>query len=327
MPELRSALPYVSHLRVTKRPTQNWAPAGFQNQEGQDLYKQVTDLPGIECEITPYVISVVGTEENPREVSVKGPASQFRFPSRAFFETSLATLEALTTKTEQDVQAIANLTATIARQDVIWAETVLEAGGLPVLDVLWEEVYSDALDEFPTWRQPENPIQGIPLVVKEMQWNAHIPSESAKSIQLKLGVYPGKRVVVDGVETVVADESKTPTLYNLNFEDEQTKQQRLTRDTQIQQRIDALTAQIATLEAGPTKVQAQAELDRFTQEQAQRATVEQGELLSLVSNPSVATSLPALIMGIIGVLRNVQWPDLDMQAVQTRLADNLSAIR
>lgn len=326
MPELRSALPYVSHLKVTKRPTNKWVPTGRRSAEG-DEYVQDRDLPGIECEITPYVISVVGTEENPREVSVKGPATQFRFPSKAFLEAGLASLEALPVKTEQDTQAIAALTATIARTNVIWVEDVLAAVGLPGLDDLWATVYSDALDEFPTWRESENPVQGIPLVIKEMQWDARIPSESAKSIQLKIGVYPGKRVVVDGVETVVADESRTPELYTLNFEDAQTKQQRLNRDTQIQQRITALTAQIPTLEAGPEKAQAQAELDRFTQEQAQRATIEQGELLSLVSNPSVASSLPALIMGIVGALRSTHWPDLDMQAVQTRLADNLSAIQ
>ncbi len=311
MAELRSSLPYVSHLRVTKRPTQNWVSSGYQNREGQDLYQQVMDLPGIECEITPYM----GT--------VKGPATQFKFPSKAFFEAELAKLQAKPTKTEQETAAIANIQATIARTDVVWVETVLMAGGLPTLDALWATVFSDALDEFPTWREVEDAVGGIPIGIKEMQWDARIPYESAKAIQLKIGMYRMKRV---GTQWVI-DESVMPVIHTLNFEDEQTKAQRLSYNNQIQERVAQLTAQIAAMANGPAKVQAQAELDRFTQELAQRNAVEQGVLLDLVSNPSVQASLPALIMAIIGTLRTLHWPDLDMAVVQERLAENLSVIK
>lgn len=298
MAETRTALPYVSHLKVTKRPTQNWKPNGYQNREGQDLYQQVTDLPGIECEITPYM------------GSVKGPASQFRFPSKAFFETALAELNALPVKTEQDTAAIANLEATIARTDVVWVETVLMTGGLPTLDALWDTVYSDALDEFPTWKESDSPVNGIPLFIKEMQWDARIPFESAKSIQLKIGVFNNDQGF--GV----------PMLHTLNFEDEQTKKQRLAYNKQIEDRIAALTVQLETL-VGPQKAQAEAEIERFTKELAQRVAVENGVLLELVSNPSVQASLPALLLALIGTA----YPGIDMALVQSKLAENLSVIK
>lgn len=306
MPELRSALPYVSHLRVTKRPTQNWAPLGYQNREGQDLYQQVLDLPGIECEITPYM------------GYVKGPATQFKFPSKAFFEAELAKLQAKPTKTEQDNAAIANVQATIARKDVTWVETVLLAGRLPTLEALWSDVYSDALDEFPQWKEPEVVVAGIPLAIREMQWDAKIPFESEKSIELKIGVYRMKKVA----DKWVVDETSTPLLHTLNFEDERTKAQRLGYDKQIEDRIAQIQQQLESL-VGPQKAQAEAEIERFTKELAQRKAVTQGTLLGLVANPSVQQSLPALLMSLI----STAYPEVDMAVVQSKLAENLAAIK
>lgn len=165
MSEVRSTLPYISHLRVTKRPTQKWEPTGYQNQNGEDLYRQGVDLPGIECEVVRYM----GT--------VKGPATQYRFPLKAFFEEALEQLQAVPVKNEQTTKAIENLQQTIANPNTIWAETVLLAGNLPELRDLWKNVYSDALDEFDKWREPQGQIGGIPVYVKEMQWDARIPFE------------------------------------------------------------------------------------------------------------------------------------------------------
>jgi len=242
--------------------------------------------------------------------SVKGPATQFRFPSKMFFETALAELQALPVKTEQESSAITNLEATIARTDVIWVESVLMAAGLPTLDSLWKDVYSDALDEFPTWKEPEKPVNGIPLFIKEMQWDARIPYESAKSIQLKIGVFNNDEGL--GV----------PMLHTLNFEDEQTKKQRLAVNKQIEDRIAQLTAQLESL-TGTQKTQAEAEIERFTKELEQRQAVEQGVLLDLVSNPSVQSSMPALLLALIGAA----YPGIDMAEVQSRLAANLAAIK
>ncbi len=84
-------------------------PTGYKDQQGQDLYQQVTDLPGIEVEITPYM------------GEIKCPGQPFRFPLRKFFEDAKAELEAKTNKTEQETAAIDQLQATINRTDVIGA--------------------------------------------------------------------------------------------------------------------------------------------------------------------------------------------------------------
>mgnify|MGYP000311272987 CR=1 FL=1 len=225
MAETRYALPYISHLRVTKRPTRNWVPAGYQNKEGQDLYKQVTDLPGIECEITPYM----GT--------VKGPATQYRFPSKAFFEAALAEVVA-GPQNEQTKEVQANLEATIARKDIVWAEEVLMAGGLPVLDDLWATVFSDALDEFPSWNEKSNGDKGIPLEVKEMQWDARIPADGPKSITLKIGLF--------------SPTSPEPALSTLQYEDAETTKQRTAMNSQMVNRIAQIEANVASLPEGPS---------------------------------------------------------------------------
>jgi len=304
MPELRSALPYISHLRVTKRPTRDWAPSGYQNREGQDLYQQVTDLPGIECEITPYM------------GSVKGPASQFKFPSKAFFEKALDDLDAKPTKTEQDTAAITNIEATIARTDIVWAETILLAGSLPTLDSLWESVFSDALDEFPTWKEPETAVGGIPLFVKEMQWDARMPFESSKSILLKVGLYDNDQ------------ELGNPQLYTLNFEDSTTKSQRQSYSAQLERRIDQLSDEIEAIkeEQSAARIQKVQELARFQSEKSQRDAIENGLMTDLLANVSVQQSLPALLLSIIGTLKAQHWPDLDMKVVQERLLLSLADI-
>lgn len=302
--EVRSALPYVSHLRVTKRPTRKWEPTGYQNQNGEDLYRQGVDLPGIECEVTPYM------------GSVKGPASTYRFPLKAFFETALAELQSLPQKNDQVNAAIANLQATIANTDTIWAESILLAGGLPTLSALWQDVFSDALDEFTEWSEPETASGGIPLYVREMQWEARIPYESAKSITLKVGLFNNDQ------------DSGDPALYTLSFEDASTRAQREKYSTQLQQRIDQLTAEIAALPAGPSesRTQKEQELSRYQSEKAQRDAVENGLMSDLLANASVQQSLPTLLLAILGSLRAVYWPDLDMATVQAKLAETLGEL-
>lgn len=300
MTETRYALPYVSHLRVTKRPTRNWVPSGYQNQEGQELHKQITDLPGIECEITPYM------------GSVKGPASQFKFPSKQFFEDALAEIT-LVPVTDQSAAAKTNLEATLARTDIVWAETILLTGGLPTLAALWEDVFSDALDEFSEWSE-QTVKAGIPLSIKEMQWDARIPAEGAKSISLKVGTYSAT--------------SPEPTLTTLLFEDTTSRTQRLSYSIQLQNRITQLTTEVAALPKGPStaRTQKESELARFVAEKVQRDAVEVGSLPDLVANPSVMTSLPTLLMSIIGVIAAQQWPTLDLAVVEAKLTLALAAM-
>ncbi|XZE35426.1 hypothetical protein SH501x_000917 [Pirellulaceae bacterium SH501] len=302
--EVRSALPYISHLRVTKRPTRKWEPTGYQNQNGEDLYRQGVDLPGIECEITPYM----GT--------VKGPATNYRFPLKAFFEQALAELNAMNPKNDQVLTAITNLQATIANPDTIWAENILLAGNLPTLTSLWQDVFSDALDEFTEWSEPETSGGGIPLYVREMQWDARIPYESAKSITLKVGLFNNDQDQGD------------PALYTLSFEDAATRTQREAYTAQLQQRVDQLTTEIAALPEGPSeaRTQKEQELERFQAEKAQRDAVENGLMSDLLANASVQQSLPTLLLAIIGSLKAVYWPDLDMATIQTKLAESLGEL-
>lgn len=295
MSETRSAIPYISHLRLTKRPTRRWQPTGYTNRDGQDLYQQVTDLPGIEVEITPYM----GT--------VKGPAQQFRFPLKAFFEEALEAHEAIENPSTEQLKVIENLQATIARTDVTWAESILLAGELPALAALWADVFSDALDEFPSWAE-SNSGGGIPVELREMQWDARFPAEGAKSIDLNVGVFNGD-----------AD----PTVYALSFEDAASRDQRLAYDAQIAAEVDRLTAAVEAA-SGTEKTELQQQLDARIAEQEQRAKIERGLMSSLLAKPSVTASLPVLLMSIIGALKKTKWPSLDMGLVQQRMASALA---
>lgn len=297
MSETRSAIPYISHLRLTKRPTRRWQPTGYTNRDGQDLYQQVTDLPGIEVEITPYM----GT--------VKGPAQQFRFPLKAFFEEALQAHEAIENPSTEQLKVIENLQATIARADVTWAESILLAGELPTLAALWADVFSDALDEFPSWAE-SNSAGGIPVELKEMQWDARFPAEGAKSIDLNVGVFNGD-----------AD----PTVYSLSFEDSASREQRLAYDAQIEAEIDRLTAAVETAN-GTEKTELETQLTARENERDQRATIERGLMSDLLSKSSVQQSFPTLLVSILGALKQTKWPDLDMALVQQRLAAALGAM-
>lgn len=297
MPEIRQTLPYVSHLRVTKRPTRKLVPSGYQDQAGQELYKQIADLPGIECEITPYM------------GSVKGPATQFRFPSKAFFEDALAELQAMPVS-EQTTKSIGEIETTLARTDVHWAESVLLSKGLPPLDVLWESVFSDALDEFSQFEEQAVPFAGVPVTLKEMQWDARIPADGAKSIELKIGMF--------------SDTTPEPTITTLSFEDSATMKQREAYSAQLQARIDQVTAEIAKLPEGSSiaRTQQEATLAQYVIEKAQRDAVEVGSLISLVANPSVQASLPLLLLAII----ETAYPGIDMAIVQERLGAALAGL-
>lgn len=297
MPEIRNATPYISHLRVTKRPTQKWHPTGYQDSQGQDLYRQVPDLPGIECEITPYM------------GSVKGPSQQFRFPLKSFFETGLAELQAIEKPNEQVKKAIANLESDLARTDVTWAETVLMAGGLPTLAALWEDVFSDALDYFSEWEETGEK-DGIPIEIKEMQWDARIPWEGNRTIDLRVGMFAGKT---------------EPTIHTLSFEDAASRKGRENRMTQIVADIDRIEAELETAE-GERMTQLNQELESRNREKAQQESIERGLISDLVALPSVQSSLPTLLMSVLGVLKQTTWPELDLESAQAKLIEALTTI-
>ena len=289
-----------------KRPTNVWKPEGY-NQQGQEVGRVNTELPGIEVEVTPYI---TGSD-------VKGPASQHRFPGKKFLQDGLAELKAIENPNAQVTQAISNLETTLSEPGVIWAEDVLSAAQLGSLENLWDDIFSDALDQFPTWKEPEALTPGSKLALKQMQWDARLPYESAKLLQLRVGMYRTKKV--DGVLVEVGE----PTVKGLDFEDAATKAQRIGYNNQIQSRIDSLTAEIAALPDGTTKTQKQAEKERFENELLQREAVEIGELGKLLVLPAVSNSLPKLLLAIIAAVD----PDVDMATVQQRLGMALSTIK
>lgn len=296
--ESRQALPYVSHLRITKRPTRSWQPTGYTNQQGQDLYQQVTELPGIEIEVTPYL------------GEIKGPAQPFRFPSKKFFEDAKAELESKDVKTDQDTQAIANINATLARTDVLWCESVLEAAEVESLDGLWADVFSDLLDTFPSWNEADNSVGGIPIEIKEMQWDARVPAVGNKSIDLKVGVFCG---------------DKEPEVYTLSFEDSATRSQRVAFDEQLQSRIDQLPTEIAAAQ-GQQKASLQQELEYKQAEKERRQKVEVGLIADVVSKPSVQAALPNILVASIAVLKQTVWPTVNIDLFTSRLGAALSKI-
>lgn len=293
--ELRSAIPYFSHLKMTVIPTQKWVPTGLQNEQGQDLYKQGADLPGIEIEITPYM------------GEVKSKPVQFRFPSKVFLQNELVALQA---DPNQSANATA-LAAILASPDVMWIEDVLSAGGLPGLDTLWTDIFSDVLDMFGSFNESQNSGGGIPVALKIMQWDARFPAEGSKALTLKVGAF------TQGVNI--------PEVYTLQFEDSETKAARLARNTQLATAITNLTTQLATA-SDEQKAQIQAQIDQYNREIAAQAAIERGLLTDVLTKPSVQSSLPTLLIAILAKLKANVWPDLDMPMVTAKLIDRLTAL-
>lgn len=316
MTEARGTKPYISHLRITKRPTQVLTPTDLVDQEGNPLARRETQVPGISCEIVPYL-----------SPEIKAPAVTYNFLQKAFYQQAKEELEAIATPNQREVDTLAAINALLADTSVTWCEDILAAGGLPNLMDLWAEVFSDALNQFPGWT--EGTIQnGIPTAVREMMWDARIPFESAKSVELNVGVY------------LANDPNSQPTQYKLAFEDNATRTQREQYIAQLEDAIAQRTAQIAGLQAeiaamqeGPAKeqkrqqlTQTQADKARYEQELAQRQAVTVGLISTLLSNPSVQQSMPALLMAILMTLSAKEGWNLDQATTLEELIETLTNV-
>jgi len=294
--ELRSGIPYFSHLKMTVIPTESRTRTNYVTQEGQPIDQIGTDLPGIEVEITPYVGDVVKSKPVP-----------FRFPSKAFLQNELTGLQA---DPQQSANATA-LAAILANTDISWIEDLLTAAGLPGLNVLWTDIFSDVLDMFSNFNEEQNSGGGIPVAFKIMQWDARFPFEGSKSLTLKVGAF------TQGIPT--------PEVYTLNFEDQATRDARLAREQQMATAVETLTTRLATAPDNE-KPQIQMQIDQLNREIAMNSAVERGLLTDVLNKPSVKSSLPTLLIAILADRKAKMWPDLDMPMVTAKLIDRLTAL-
>ena len=305
MAETRFAVPYVSHLVITQRPLQTLKPSGLYNEQGQELARNAIDLPGITMELTTYIVT-----EN---TSKKGPAQVFEFRYKKFWTDAKAELEAIENRNQNEQAQLNNINALLANQNVLWVEDALQLANASEFMQLWYDVFSDALDEFPSMNEDANIQTGIPVRIEPLQWDIRVPYESNKVVTLKTGVFLG---------------NAGPEVIDLQFEDEQSKTNRMNNVAQYNTVITRLTTELAALESGTdAHTQKQTELNAYTTERNRLLAVEYRTIGDLLQHPSVQTSLVQVLMGLIGVLKVKQFPNMDLTLVQQRMIAALATIR
>ena len=227
MAETRFAVPYVSHLVITQRPLQTLKPSGLYNEQGQELARNAVDLPGITMELTTYIVT-----EN---TSKKGPAQVFEFRYKKFWTDAKAELEAIENRNQNEQAQLNNINALLANQNVLWVEDALQLANASEFMQLWYDVFSDALDEFPSMNEEKNLNTGIPVKIEPMQWDIRVPYESNKVVTLKTGAFLG---------------NAGPEVIDLQFEDETSRQNRVNNLANFDSVIARLTTELAALESG-----------------------------------------------------------------------------
>lgn len=316
MSEVRYSLPYVSHLVITQRPTQSLKPTGLFNEQGQELARNVLEYPGILMELTTYIITSTTVDGVTTTTSKKGPAVSYDFKYKGFWEKAKADLEAIANKNEQEIAALTKINNLLASSSVFWVEDALAGVELGDFMTLWYDVFSDALDEFPSMNQATNIEGGIPVYLKPMQWDIRVPFESNKMVTLKTGAY------------IKDDDNLQPEIINLMFEDDQTKANRTNMLKQYDDRIVMLTGELEDLTEGTeAHTNKQRELDSMTAERNRVASTEYRTISDLLEHASVQSSLVQVLMGLIGAAAAKDFPTLNMQFVQTKLIETLSLIK
>jgi hypothetical protein len=281
--------------------------------------------PGIFVVIAPYL-----TPE------IKGPSKNHYFPLRALQEQGIAELEAKENRTEDQEKGLANLKAYVADPNVIWVEDLLESEGIgPFID-LWADVHSDVLDVFPAWKEESTKTSGMPLKILPMQWECRVPFETAKVVNVNIGVYSTKKV--DGV--VVPDESTRPTQYVLAFEDNATRaarEKRIADETakiaELTGTIAGLAAEIAALPEGPAKIEksqklvaVEADKASWVSKLASSKAITTGLISQLTALPSIQASLPKLSLAILMKLSEKEGWGLDRATTETKLVETLTQL-
>ena len=326
MPETRASEPYIENLVVTQRTTTVQVPTDYVYRDtGLPVFQPMDRPPGIFVVIAPYL-----TPE------IKGPSKNHYFPLRALQEQGIAELEAKENRTEDQEKGLANLKAYVADPNVIWVEDLLESEGLgPFID-LWADVHSDVLDVFPAWKEESAKISGMPLKILPMQWECRVPFETAKVVNVNIGVYSTKKV--DGV--VVPDESTRPTQYVLAFEDNATRaarEKRIADETakiaELTGTIAGLAAEIAALPEGPAKIEkaqklvaVEADKASWVSKLASSKAITTGLISQLTALPSIQASLPKLSLAILMKLSEKEGWELDKATTETKLVETLTQL-
>lgn len=337
MPETRSAYPYYAHLQLTLSPLSTQVPSGEVNpRTGQEIMETFVDMPGLVVEVIP----LMGEGENP----IVCPAQKFSYPLRAFLENQLATLEKpaalivalekkqqdaiddptlpkLTTAEqaslarlkvtyEQAKPRIESLKKVIASTETVWLEDVLTTSGLPTdITKLFEGVFSEALDTLPEWKEENNNVGGIPINLNCVQWDIRFPLVGTKTINAKVGVDCGKAM---------------PIAYTLAFESDEAVE---ARQAKIKDYEAAIVDRQDRLKNATPEEQKQLndEIARYTAQMLDLKNVKSGRISALLSQPSVMSDMPKLLMGVTEKLQTV-WPTLDAPTVKAKLANRLNAI-
>lgn len=304
----------------------SYVPAG-QDQQGRDMLQRIESMPSINVEITNYI----GNE--------RAFSTPYTFYSRDFLQENLDVLTAIE-KPSPDVTAGIEMITKRMAEEKLWLEDVLEAAGIPALEGLWSDAFSASLDTFPQWVESQSPIGGIPVYMRQLEWDAKLDLDGDKSVTVTMGLYP-----------TAACESEMPVRKTLQFESGVAKRAREATIAQLETliadrkvgltTIDAIkvakalppgatrTAQLAAfnqqivnqLDLDAYRVTVANELAGYQTQLANLQAVTYGTITSLLGTPSVGGSIKGLIVdGILATLQKIipEWSGLDMQLVSDR---------
>lgn len=324
MSEYRAAYPFISHLKITYHVTRHLVPSGMADAKtGQELLQPFSDRPGLEVEIIPFI--------SEGDLAPPAPASKHTFPLRSYFEEGMESFQKLE-KSEEVKKAIVNLQSILDSKEIVWCEDVLTALNLKDIADLYADVISESLDQFPSLNEANNKKLGggIPILVKPLQCEVRFPINAPKVISVTMGMFRAKRVTktLESGETV--DEYVSigdPNQVKLEFLDDESLKLRKRRDAELANTLLNLKNNLAAEGNTPEQIESiKGSITQTENEIRLRSIEEIGEMKQLLSKQAVQESLPVLLMAIIGALKKLIWPDLDLAITQQRIVAVLTKL-
>lgn len=222
MSEIRQALPYVSRIKYTVRTSTRLDPIR-DLEDGRTLMAVNADLPGLVIVVVPFL-----TPTLPMDPEI------YEFKRKSFYQDELAALKAIESPSEEQLKAI-QIVENLLETHKLWEEDLLEKAGIENLSQEWAPAFSEALDEFPEWKEPETQIGGLPVSIYQNRWDAQLPWVGEKKIEVTIGAYKNNDLRLKPTEQV------------LIFEDGATKRRREAELASIQKDLEATTKVIALL--------------------------------------------------------------------------------